>query len=71
MAIQKRYCNEAENKAIIEKVAKVLNSTDYPTRKTIVIESDGETLTTIRYNITEVIVPKSDFATGMKCEGAD
>ena len=71
MAIQKRYCNEAENKAIIEKVAKVLNSTDYPTRKTIVIESDGETLTTIRYNITEVIVPESDFATGMKCEGAD
>lgn len=71
MAIQKRYCNEAENKAIIEKVAKVLNSTDYPTHKTIIIESSGDTMTTIRYNITEVIVPESDFATEMKCEGTD
>ena len=58
MAIQKRYCNEAENKAIIEKVAKVLNSTDYPTHKTIIIEASGDTMTTIRYNITEVIVPE-------------
>ena len=71
MAIKKIYCNEAENKAIIEKVAKVLNSTDYPTKKTIIIESDGETITTIRYNITEVIVPESDFKTGKKCEGTD
>lgn len=71
MTIQKTYYNEAENKAIIEKVAKVLNNTDYPTKKTIVIESDGETITTIRYNITEIIVPESDFATEMKCEGTD
>ena len=71
MAIQKRYCNEAENKAIIEKVAKVLNNTDYPTKKTIVIEADAETITTIRYNITELIVPESDFATETKCERAD
>ena len=58
MAIKKRYCNEAENKAIIEKVAKVLNSTDYPTHKTIIIEASGDTMTTIRYNITEIIVPE-------------
>lgn len=49
----------------------MLNNTDYPTKKTIVIESDGETITTIRYNITEIIVPESDFATEMKCEGTD
>lgn len=71
MAIKKRYCNETENKAIIEKVAKVLKSTDYPTKKTIVIEADGESITTIRYNITEIIVPESDFATEMKGEGTD
>lgn len=71
MAIKKRYCNEAENKAIIEKVAKVLKGTDYPTKKTIVIEADGESITTIRYNITEIIVPESDFATEMKGEGTD
>lgn len=65
------YSNETENKAIIEKVAKVLKGTDYPTKKTIVIESDGESITTIRYNITEVIVPESDFATEMKGEGTD
>lgn len=63
MAIEKRYGNEAENEAIIKKVASVLNNTDYPTHKTIVIESSGETITTIRYNITELIVPDSD----MKC----
>lgn len=71
MAIKKRYCNEAENKAIIEKVAKVLKGTDYPTKKTIVIEADGESITTIRYNITEIIVPESDFAAEMKGEGTD
>lgn len=71
MAIKERYCNEAENKAIIEKVAKVLKGTDYPTKKTIVIEADGESITTIRYNITEIIVPESDFATEMKDEGTD
>lgn len=71
MAIKKRYCNEAENKAIIEKVEKVLKGTDYPTKKTIVIEADGESITTIRYNITELIVPESDFATEMKGEGTD
>lgn len=71
MAIKKRYCNEAENKAIIEKVAKVLKGTDYPTKKTIVIEADGESITTIRYNITEIIVPESDFSTEMKGEGTD
>lgn len=58
MTIKKRYCNEAENKAIIEKVAKVLNNTDYPTHKTIIIEASGDTMTTIRYNITEIIVPE-------------
>lgn len=71
MAIKERYCNETENKAIIEKVAKVLKGTDYPTKKTIVIEADGESITTIRYNITEIIVPESDFATEMKGEGTD
>lgn len=71
MAIKERYCNETENKAIIEKVAKVLKSTDYPTKKTIIIEADGESITTIRYNITEIIVPESDFATEMKGEGTD
>ena len=71
MAIKERYCNETENKAIIEKVAKVLKSTDYPTKKTIVIEADGESITKIRYNITEIIVPESDFATEMKGEGTD
>lgn len=68
MAIQKKYSNEAENKAIIEKVAKVLNSTDYPTKKTIVIESAFDEVTTIRYNITEVIMPESDLET-VKGEG--
>ena len=57
MAIGKRYGNEAENEAIIEKVAKVLRNTDYPTRKKIIIESDAETITTIKYEITELIVP--------------
>lgn len=71
MAIKERYCNETENKAIIEKVAKVLKSTDYPTKKTIIIEADGESITTIRYNITEIIVPESDFATEVKGEGTD
>ena len=70
MAIQKRYSNEAENKAIIEKVAKVLNNTDYPTKKTIVIESAFDEVTTIRYNITEVIMPESDLET-VKGEGTD
>ena len=57
MAIEKRYSNATENEAIIEKVAKVLRNTDYPTRKTIIIESEPESITTIRYNITELIVP--------------
>ena len=57
MAIEKRYCNATENEAIIEKVAKVLRNTDYPTRKRIVIEGDGEMIPTIRYEITELIVP--------------
>ena len=65
------YSNETENKAIIEKVAKVLKSTSYPTKKTIVIEADGESIPTIRYNITELIVPESDFATETKGEGTD
>ena len=56
MAIEKRYGNKAENEAIINKVTKILNNTDYPTRKTIVIESEPESITTIRYNITELIV---------------
>ena len=63
MAIEKRYRNETENEAIIEKVAKVLRNTDYPTRKRIVIEGDGEMIPTIRYEITELIVP-----TELKCE---
>lgn len=70
MAIKKRYCNEAENKAIIEKVAKVLNNTDYPTHKAIIIEASGDTMATIRYNITEVIMPGSDLET-VKGEGTD
>ena len=66
MAIEKRYCNETENEAIISKVAKMLHNTDYPIRKRIVIESDAETITTIRYEITELIVP-----TEPKCEDTE
>ena len=69
MAIQKRHSNEAENEAIINKVAKVLNNTDYPTKKTIVIESALDEVTTIRYNITELIMPKDDMAT--ECREGD
>ena len=65
MAIEKRYGNKAENEAIINKVAKILDNTDYPTRKTIVIESEPESIATIRYNITELIVPENK--TEVKC----
>lgn len=64
MAIEKRYGNEAENEAIISKVAKILHNTDYPTRKKIIVESDPESIATIKYEITELIVP-----TVLKCEG--
>lgn len=49
--------NKEENKAIVNKIEKILNNTGYVDYARIVIETSREEVTTIQYSIKEVITP--------------
>lgn len=48
------------NDAITERVKKLLDDSKYRTISTIVITEEEGSVPTIRYNITEVIIPEED-----------
>ena len=48
------------NDAITERVRKLLNDSKYRTISTIVITEEEGAVPTIRYSITEVIIPEED-----------
>jgi len=52
-----RPTNDEKNKAIVDKVAKILASTDYRSEMSICISEKQAELLTVRYCITEYIVP--------------
>lgn len=52
--------NEELKQAIVSKVGKILDNTDYMDDLYIHIEGSRETIPSIRYNIRELIVPKEE-----------
>lgn len=52
--------NEELKQAIVSKVGKILDNTDYMDTIYIQIEGTRETIPSIRYNIRELIVPKEE-----------
>lgn len=57
MSIPKK---QSVNDAIAERVKKLLDDSKYRTISTIVITEEEGSVPTIRYNITEVIIPEED-----------
>ena len=56
------------NDTIIEKVQSILNNTDCIKNMCIIIEGGVDEIPTIRYNITELIVPKKEITNGKDSE---
>lgn len=52
--------NKELKQAIVSKVEKILDNTDYMDTLYIQIEGSRETIPSIRYNIRELIVPKEE-----------
>lgn len=57
MSIQKK---QNVNDAIAQRVKKLLDDSKYRTISTIVITEEEGCIPTIRYNITEMIIPEED-----------
>lgn len=51
--------NKDKNKAIVNKIEKILNSTDYVDSARIVIEDARGEVATIQYSIKEFITPET------------
>lgn len=51
--------NKDKNKAIVNKIEKILNSTDYVDSARIVIEDARGEVVTIQYSIKEFITPET------------
>lgn len=51
--------NKDKNKAIVNKIEKILNNTDYVDSARIVIEDARDEVVTIQYSIKEFITPET------------